>query len=199
MEQHTQDKALLRKEISYQDRVKEATMNARKEFWTKYQECMPKVKEGSMKIVKEGSGLFDGVVSWAADAIWNAVKGRKKEEVKKEMFLTREDGIPITGTMAIPERQEIIKALPLDTKLTLVPVPSNGINDEKAIGVFAGDVQLGWIPARPIEGWEVIPKFLIYDKMVLKKKEVRVARWWKVGGTAEYPKVGIRLRLYIEK
>lgn len=173
MEQYTPNKEVPGKEVQHSNRIREVSMN----------------------IVKEGTVLFDRAADWMAGIIWNAVKPKEVPVVKKLNTVITQP-IPIRGVM-YEGRQEIIKALTLDTKLTLVPIPTNPV-DKDAIGVFADDNQIGWIPAKPIEEWNEIPRILVHDKL-RKGKHVSIVSWFKVGGTKEFPKVGVKIRLKIER
>ena len=171
MEQNTQDKKILGKEVQYSDRI----------------------KEGAMNIVKDGVKLFDHVADWMSGVIWHAVKPKVVEDTR-DIVVTQ--AIPVRG-VSFNGRQEIIKALPLDTKLTLVPMKNNPA-DRDAVGIFAGDNQIGYIPAKPIDEWDAIPRILINDK-IRKGKHVSINSWFKVGGDANHPKTGVRIRLNIER
>ncbi len=135
-----------------------------------------------------------GILAHTVVAIGHAIENISKEKPKEVGDMLRTHPIPLTGTR---RKQKEVKALKGDEKLDIV-LEDNNVWDTKAVGVYAGVVKIGYLPAKPIEGWEPIPRDLIRDK-AKKGKKYTIDSWFKVGGAKTCPRTGIRVRLLIER
>ena len=159
-----------------------------------------------MAIVGLVIGLCAWVVSITYKKLLSAAITRRKAAIKaynrppklgKTDIVTYE--VPVAGVTQ-PGRQELISGL-MPTDDISFEVVDGYVADKQAypnaVGVFVYDhgvfKQLGWIPDD--RGPKRTNLALMFRDKMRKGKDPVITGWHKVGGTENYPKLGMRLEI----